>query len=147
MTSTTLYINFLPCYERFCRKCVDGSCTDKERYKACEFSADKIEERAREREMEKSKVTCVKNEGGYEEYKADITKNMYELFDNVKSAYVYFWADNMKEAKDKGEFYFSQKEISDKEFNYDGDKIEIEFNNGKTVCFYNSEWGSISLKK
>lgn len=45
MTSTTLYINFLPCYERFCQKCVDGSCIDKEKYKTCEFSADNVYER------------------------------------------------------------------------------------------------------
>ena len=97
--------------------------------------------------MEKLKVTCVNNEGGYEKYKADITQYMAELFDNVKSAFVYFMADDIKEAKEIGENYFSDGEISNKNYNYDGDNIEIEFNSGKTVQLSNSEWGSISLKK
>lgn len=97
--------------------------------------------------MEKLEVTCVNNEGGYEKYKADITKYMSELFDNVKSAFVYFSADDMEEAKEMGEDYFSDEEIEQKSFNYDGHEIEIEFMNGKTVVFWNSEWGTISLKK
>lgn len=96
--------------------------------------------------MEKLKVSCVNNEGGCEEYKADITKYMSEIFDNVKSAFVFFSANDMEEAKEMGEFYFSQEEIERKDFNYDGHKIEIEFNSGKTVVLHNSEWGSISLK-
>lgn len=87
------------------------------------------------------------NEGGYEKYKADITEYMAELFDNVKSAFVYFSADNMKEAKEIGERYFGDEEIERKSFNYDGHEIEIEFYNGKTVAFWNSEWASIILKK
>lgn len=96
--------------------------------------------------MKKLKVTCVNNQGGYEKYKADITLYMSELFDNVKSAFVYFMADGIGEAREIGEHYFSEGEIAGKNFDYDGDLIEIEFHNGKVVQLSNSEWGSISLK-
>lgn len=51
--SNTLRFNFYPCYERFCRRCIDGSCTDKETYEKCDFGADKVAERARKRAMER----------------------------------------------------------------------------------------------
>lgn len=89
--------------------------------------------------MKKLKVTCVNNEGGYEKYKADITQYMSELFDNVKSAFVFFMADSMDDAKEVGEYYFSEKEVTNKHFDYDGDIIEIEFLNGKIIQLYNSE--------
>lgn len=94
--------------------------------------------------MEKLKVSCVNNEGGYEEYKADITKYMSEIFDNVKSAFVFFFASDIEEAKVMGRGYFTKGDH--KVFNYDGRKIEIEFSSGKTVVLHNSEWGSINLK-
>lgn len=53
MKSNTLRINFYPCYERFCRLCADGSYTDKEKWKTCEFNADNVAERARKRVYEK----------------------------------------------------------------------------------------------
>lgn len=97
--------------------------------------------------MEKLRVICVNNEGGYEKYKADITQCMSELFDNVKSAFVYFMAEDMDDAREIGECYFSEEEVADKNFNYDGHEIEIEFCSGKIVQLYNSEWGSICLKR
>lgn len=51
--SNTLRFNFYPCYERFCRRCVDGSCTNKETYEKCDFGVDKVAERARKRAMER----------------------------------------------------------------------------------------------
>lgn len=96
--------------------------------------------------MDKLKITCVNNRGGYEDYKADITQYISELFDNVKSTFVYFKADNMEEAKEIGEHYFSEEDILNKNFNYDGDVIEIEFCSGKIIKLSNSEWGSICLK-
>ena len=97
--------------------------------------------------MKKLQVICVNNEGGYEKYKADITQYMSEVFDNVKCAFVCFMAENMGEAKGIGERYFSEEEVSDKNFNYDGHEIEIEFWSGKIVRLSNSEWGSVCLKK
>lgn len=58
MASNALRINFYPCYERFCRKCIDGSCTDKETYEKCDFGADKVAERARKRAMERKESDC-----------------------------------------------------------------------------------------
>lgn len=91
------------------------------------------------RNFEILKVICANNKGGYEKYKADITQYMSELFDNVKSAFVYFMAEDMDDAKDIGEYYFSEEEVADKNFNYDGDEIEIEFWSGKIVQLDNSE--------
>lgn len=53
IVANEMRFNFYPCYERFCRLCVDGTCTDKETYKNCEFGADKVAERARKRTMER----------------------------------------------------------------------------------------------
>lgn len=56
MVSNTLRINFYPCYERFCRKCVDGTCTDKETYKNCEFGADNVAERMRKKMQDRKET-------------------------------------------------------------------------------------------
>lgn len=59
--SNSLRFNFYPCYERFCRRCIDGTCTDEETYEKCDFGADKVMERASKRAMERKESDCCGN--------------------------------------------------------------------------------------
>lgn len=81
----------------------------------------------------------------YKVHKEDVTMHMSKLFDNVKAANVSF-SSLSSTAVNTG--YFTEKEISENDFQFAGDsKLEIEFNSGKVVCFSVSEYGSVKLKK
>lgn len=90
-------------------------------------------------------VFALKNEGGYEEYAYDITSYMKNIFVGVKKAYLCFYADSIKQAKEIAKEYWSNKNIKNENFEVDADAIVLQLENGKTIKLWNSEWGGISV--
>lgn len=90
-------------------------------------------------------IFALRNEGGYEEYAYDITDYMKKVFMGVKKAYLCFYADNIKEAKQKAKEYWDEKDLKNKNFEADADTIILILENGNMIKLWNSEWGGVSV--
>lgn len=73
---------------------MDGSCTDKEKYKVCEFGADNVAEKARKREMKLYVITANTYDGwggdislfGIYEDEAKAKKRQVEIEEKYKDS-------------------------------------------------------------
>lgn len=93
-------------------------------------------------------VKALRNEGGYEEYVYEITSEMKKVFMGVKKAYLVFYADNIKEAREIAKGFWDEKDIRNQDFQIDSNSILLEFENGNVIKIWSSEWGGItSIKK
>lgn len=90
-------------------------------------------------------IINLEKKGGYEEYAYDITGYMKKVFMGVKKAWLCFYANNMKEAREKAKEYWKEKDIKRQDFEADADTIILELENGKVIKLWNSEWGGVSV--
>lgn len=90
-------------------------------------------------------IVCIEGSGSYRLYGLEITEQMSNMFPELKSAYVCFYADSEEMAKAKGEKYYHKIVNNNREFSFDTDKVRLEFATGKIVEIWNSEWGGVQL--
>lgn len=90
-------------------------------------------------------VKCERDDGGYNLYSADVTKQCKKLFGDVlESAKFLLMADCKRDAEENVDSYFGKEhETKDNTVCIDGNDLELTFVNGKKIKITNSEWCSM----
>lgn len=95
-------------------------------------------------------IVCLQNRGGYDLYGLEITNILQDVFPELRTAYVCFYASGMDKAIEYANVHYTKEitgnSVERDEIHFDAGDILLEFTNGKKVKISNSEWGWIEWK-